>query len=74
MIQLTRVNKVPLIINADLIEHIDANPDTVITLSGGQKFMVLESPTDVVDRVVAYRRSIAAPVWSARQIPVRPSD
>jgi flagellar protein FlbD len=58
MIRLTRLNHVPLIVNADLIEHIDMTPDTVLTLTSGQKFMVLESAEEVVDRVVAFRQKL----------------
>ena len=58
MIQLTRLNHIPLVLNSDLIEHIEITPDTVITLTTGQKIMVLESADEVVARVVAFRRSI----------------
>ncbi|MGD0616045.1 MAG: flagellar FlbD family protein [Bryobacteraceae bacterium] len=58
MIRLTRLNRVPLVVNSDLIEHIETTPDTVIALTTGQKFMVLETPDQVVDRVVAFRRAI----------------
>ena len=51
MIQLTRLNRVPLIVNADLIEHVEVTPDTVVALTTGQKFMVLESAEEVVDKV-----------------------
>ena len=37
MIRRTRLNHVPMIVNADLIEHIDMTPDTVVTLTSGQK-------------------------------------
>lgn len=59
MIHLTRINHADLIVNADLIEHIEVTPDTVVSLTSGQKFMVLESADEVVRRVVEYRRSIA---------------
>ena len=58
MIRLTRINHVPLILNADLIEHLEVTPDTVITLTNGQKLVVLESTEDVVSKVVEYRRAI----------------
>jgi flagellar protein FlbD len=58
MIQITRLNHIPLILNSDLIEHIEVTPDTVITLTTGQTLIVLESPEEVVEKVVAFRRSI----------------
>lgn len=48
----------PLILNSDLIEHIDVTPDTVITLVSGQKYMVLESAEEIVEKVVTFRRLI----------------
>ena len=42
MVQLTRLNQRQLVLNSDLIEHIESTPDTVITLttttSGGSTF------------------------------------
>ncbi|MGD0302319.1 MAG: flagellar FlbD family protein [Bryobacteraceae bacterium] len=58
MIRLTRINHVPLVLNADLIEHIEITPDTVIAMTSGQKFMVLESADEVVERVIEFRRLI----------------
>jgi flagellar protein FlbD len=62
MIHLTRINRAPVVLNADLIEHIDTTPDTVISLTNGQKFLVLESAEEVVRRVVEFRRAIRPPV------------
>ena len=58
MIRLTRINHEPLVLNSDLIEHVETTPDTVISMTTGQKFIVLESPEDVIARVVEFRRSI----------------
>jgi flagellar protein FlbD len=58
MIRLTRLNHLPLVLNCDLIEHIDVTPDTVITLTTGQILRVRESADEVVRRIVDYRRKI----------------
>jgi flagellar protein FlbD len=58
MIKLTRLNHIPLFLNSDLIEHIDATPDTVVSLTSGQKFLVTESPEEVMDKVIEFRRAI----------------
>ena len=60
MIHLTRLNHVPLVINSDLIEHIEVTPDTVLVLTSGEKYLVLESADEVIDRVVKFRRAISA--------------
>lgn len=58
MIRLTRLNRTPLYLNSDLIEHLDSTPDTVVTLTSGQKFMVTETPEEICEMVVAFRKSI----------------
>jgi flagellar protein FlbD len=60
MIRLTRLNHVPLVLNSDLIEHIDVTPDTVITLTTGQILRVRETAEEVVERIVEFRRRIFA--------------
>jgi flagellar protein FlbD len=61
MIRLTRLNRVPLVLNSDLIEHIEATPDTVITLTTGQIVRVRESADEIIDRIVEFRRKIHGP-------------
>ncbi|MEQ1945570.1 MAG: flagellar FlbD family protein [Bryobacteraceae bacterium] len=61
MIEVTRINRLPLVLNSDLIEHIEATPDTVISLTNGQKLVVLESIQEVVRRVIEFRRNIQCP-------------
>jgi flagellar protein FlbD len=58
MIKVTRLNQVPLFLNSDLIEHIDAMPDTIVSLTSGQKFLVAETPEEVVEKIVAFRKLI----------------
>lgn len=60
MIQVTRLNHTVLVLNSDLIEHLETTPDTVISMTTGQKFMVRESAEEVIRRVVAFRREICA--------------
>ena len=58
MIHLTRLNRVPLVLNSDLIEHIETTPDTVVSLTTGQKFLVLESADEIIERVIGFRRAV----------------
>jgi uncharacterized protein YlzI (FlbEa/FlbD family) len=58
MIQLTRLNNHPLVINSDLIKSIESAPDTVLTLVTGEKIIVLESSDDVLEKIVDFRRRI----------------
>jgi flagellar protein FlbD len=58
MIRLTRLNHVPMVLNSDLIEHIEVTPDTVVTLTTGQILRVRESAEEVIERIVEFRRKI----------------
>jgi flagellar protein FlbD len=58
MIRLTRLNQAQMVLNSDLIEHIDVTPDTVITLTNGQILRVRESADEVVERIVEFRRRV----------------
>jgi len=61
LVRLTRLNHASVVLNSDLIEHIDITPDTVITLTNGQILRVLETAEEVIRRVVDYRRRISGP-------------
>lgn len=72
MIIVTRLNGSEIVINADLIETVEATPDTIVTLVDGTRYVVEESPTDLIDRIKSYRaavlqfsRSDAGPVGTA---------
>jgi flagellar protein FlbD len=60
MIYLTRINHSSLILNPDLIEHIQTTPDTVITLTSGRNYLVIEPAEEVIRRIVEYRRMLLA--------------
>lgn len=47
--------------NAELIEFIEATPDTVISLTTGRKLVILESVEQVISRVVEYKKLINNP-------------
>lgn len=68
MIHLTRLNRTPLFLNSDLIEHLQSTPDTVITLTSGHNFMVLESPQEIISRIVQYRRRIHLDLPTVRSL------
>ena len=58
MIRLTRINHAPMVLNSELIEHIETTPDTVISLTNGQKLVVLEAVEEIIDKVVEFRRRL----------------
>ncbi len=55
MIELTRLNGSPMVLNSDLIKTAEASPDTMLTLINGEKLIVREEIAEVVERVLAYR-------------------
>ena len=67
MIHVTRINRVPLVLNSDLIEHMESAPDTIISLTNGQKIMVLETADEVIERVIAFRRRVLTQVPATRE-------
>lgn len=56
MIELTKLNNQKVVINCDLIEYVEAVPDTTITLTTGNKFVVRESVNDFIDKVAEFKR------------------
>jgi uncharacterized protein YlzI (FlbEa/FlbD family) len=61
MIRLTRIrNEVPLFLNEDLIEKLDGNHETTITLTNGDVYIVTETPEQVFHRVVEVRALVNA--------------
>jgi len=58
VIRLTRLNSQPITVNSDQIKFVESNPDTVITLVGGDKILVHESAEEVIARVIEFRRAV----------------
>jgi flagellar protein FlbD len=59
MILLTKINKAPIAVNCDLIEYIEETPDSVITMTTGDRVVVQQSMVEIIERIVAYRKTIA---------------
>ena len=69
MIQLTRLNGSPLVVNSDLIKFVEQAPDTVLTLVSGEKVIVRESAEEVLNRILEFRRSVLQGVQTAGDKP-----
>lgn len=80
MIQLTRLNAKPLMVNSDLIKFVEESPDTLVTLITGEKIVVREKAAEVLARIIEFRRSVLQGLsltWdasSARALIARSSD
>lgn len=58
MIDVTGMNHEKFILNADHIEKIEEVPETIITLTNGRKYIVLENIEDVRNEVIRYKNKI----------------
>lgn len=58
MIRVTRLGGKPFYLNSDLIESLEALPDTTILLTTGKRVIVTESDDEVIRRIIAFRREI----------------
>lgn len=58
MIRVTRLNGQPIALNSDLIKFVERSPDTVITLTNGEKLIVRETEEEVLHLILEFRRSL----------------
>ena len=58
MIKLTRLNGDEFVLNSELIRFVESRPDTFITLSNNDRFMVRESVEEVVKRSIAFSQVV----------------
>ncbi|MFO7273814.1 MAG: flagellar FlbD family protein [Symbiobacteriaceae bacterium] len=67
MIKLRRFKGGEFVVNADLIETVEATPDTVVTLTTGHKFIVEESVDEIIGKVVEFKRACHTPLLGDRE-------
>jgi flagellar protein FlbD len=60
MIKLTRLDGSKLVVNCDLIEIIEATPDTILTLTTQKRLVVHESVDEIIERAIEYKKHLAA--------------
>ena len=58
MIALRRLNGHPIMVNADLIESLEQTPDTVVTLTSGNKLLVRDSMEEIQTKIIDFKRRI----------------
>jgi flagellar protein FlbD len=57
MIKLTRLGGEHFILNADLIQYVESRPDTFVTLTTGERVVVVETMDEVLRRAIAYQQA-----------------
>jgi flagellar protein FlbD len=55
------LNNEAIMVNPDLIETLEATPDTVVTLTNGNKLLVRDSMDDVRAKIIEFKRQILGP-------------
>lgn len=58
MIKVTRLNDAVLMINVEMIQSLQATPDTVITFTNHDRLMVKEPVEEISQRIVEYQRTV----------------
>jgi flagellar protein FlbD len=58
LIKVTRLNGIEYLLNPHLIETIEVNPDTTITLVSGKKIVIREKPEQVLESIMKYRKKL----------------
>ena len=67
MIEVTRLNGNPMLLNSYLVKTAEASPDTMVTLITGEKLIVKETCAEILERVLDYRAKLLSTV--ARRLP-----
>jgi flagellar protein FlbD len=60
MIKVTRLNGDEFALNNDLIERVEATPDTIVTLVDGTQHIVRESVDELIERVHFAKAAVRA--------------
>lgn len=58
MIAVTKLSNQNVVLNAELIKFVESTPDTLITLTTGDRVLVKETMDEVIRRVIEYGRNL----------------
>ena len=58
MIKVTRLNDSVLMINVEMIQSLQATPDTLITFTNNDRLMVKEPVEEISQRILEYQRAV----------------
>lgn len=67
MIPITKFDGRTVMLNPELIQTIEATPDTVITLTSGQQLLVRNKVDEIVAAFRNYKKSISISIWETRK-------
>ncbi len=73
VIRVTRLNGEQFALNPDLIERVEAHPDTVVFLVDGTRYVVRETVEEVLREIREYRAGILATSYEMDRGQYRPT-
>jgi flagellar protein FlbD len=65
VIFITQRNGSKIYINPELIQTVESTPDTIITLVSNKKLIVKDTPQEIAERFIEYRRKTLVPFLSS---------
>ena len=74
MIKVTRLNESQLWVNDDRIDFIEETPDTVISMTNGNKLVIRESAEEVVSIIIDFRVRIGERLLRGSGLPEYEKD
>jgi len=60
MIELNKLNGMSIFVNPDLIRVVESTPDTVVNFIDGESIIVLNSPQEIITRIISFRKKYAS--------------
>jgi len=58
MIEVMRLDGKIYWVNPHMIESMETNPDLTLTMLSGKKLLVKNSPQEIINKIIAYRKEI----------------
>jgi flagellar protein FlbD len=58
LILVHRLKGEPFFVNADLIDSVEATPDTVLSLVDGRRVVIADAPEEIVERIIHFRAAV----------------
>ena len=58
MIEVTRLDGTIYWVNPHMIESMESNPDLTLTMLSGKKIIVKNTPSEIIDKIIIYRKKI----------------
>lgn len=58
MINVMRLDGKKYWVNPHMIESMETNPDLTLTMLSGRKLVIKDSPEDIIEKIIEYRKNI----------------